>query len=390
MTHPRIYIRNPSNPIMASTIELTFLGTGSAAPSTTRNHTSIALRMDASVWLFDAGEGTQHQLMKSNVKMGKIERIFLTHLHGDHAFGLPGLMCTLTNSIGNGAGDAVENRVMHIYGPCGTRSYIRNALRSSFSHLGFQFKVHELHLPTDAGTDDSSPHDDELLGENLMLKEGHWRVHVDDKFTVVACPLVHTVATVGYVIEEAATPGKLLVERIQPSLQRNKEALAAQGTKNPMALLSRIKGGEVITLPDGEVLDPSLLTGPTRTGRKVVILGDTSCSDAIVPFAMQADVVVHEATNACLADDTKTEEEVDTSTRDHGHSTPQMAGRFANQVAAHMLILTHFSQRYKGDASEESLAVMKEIAALAVRTYGCENVLTAADLMSVEISRQPS
>ena len=111
-------------------MNITFLGTSSGVPSLTRNVSSLALKLSQSseVWLFDCGEGTQHQIMKSNIKSSQIKKIFITHMHGDHIYGLPGLLATLGLS-GNSEG-------IQIYGPSGLRSFINSALKSlSLIHI---------------------------------------------------------------------------------------------------------------------------------------------------------------------------------------------------------------------------------------------------------------
>jgi len=396
-------------------LELTFLGTGSALPSATRNHTCIALRLDAAVWLFDVGEGSQHQLMKSaNIRIGKIEKIFLTHLHGDHVFGLPGLLCTMTNAVGGGNNREEESAAvseegsesattttsskrppLQIYGPSGTRKYVRNSLKSSYSRLGLDYLVHELLLNSDEATktEEGEAHPNELQGTDLIIDTttNSWSVFEDERCSVIASPLTHTVPSIGFVVTERPAAGKLNIDLAKPILERHKDVIASQlKIKNPMSLLAKVKAGNTVSLPDGTViLSPSDVVGPPRPGRKVVVLGDTSDNELIVPFCSDADVIVHEATNAKLSSDLRTtEEEVEKTTKDHGHSTPQMAGSFAKRCGAKSLVLTHFSQRYKGDKDEASLSVMREIRDLAVREFGCDNVTTAYDFYVHDVPRR--
>lgn len=350
-------------------MELIFLGTGSAVPSASRNHSCIALRLDENMWLFDVGEGSQHQIMKCpQISLGKIEKIFLTHLHGDHVFGLPGLLCTMLNA-------SDESRpYLQIFGPAGTINYIDQVLTHTYSHLSAHYEVHEL---KELDQEDVS---DIMINESTQS----WELFDDNRCSVMACPLEHTVPTVGYVIIEKPTSGKLNMDLVRPILEANKDKL---GVKNPFSLLSKIKEGQTISLIDDTViLRPEDVLGPPRPGRKVVILGDTCHSDNIIPLAQGADVIVHEATNARLKDDPKTYDEVEKTTKDHGHSTPQMAGEFAQRCGAKKLILTHFSQRYKGDNSPESLAIMEEIKALAATKFN-STILTASDMSSFMINR---
>ena len=119
-------------------MNITFLGTSSGVPSLTRNVSSLALKLSQSseVWLFDCGEGTQHQIMKSNIKSSQIKKIFITHMHGDHIYGLPGLLATLGLS-GNSEG-------IQIYGPTGLRSFVNSSLKSSFCKLSFPLNFVEV------------------------------------------------------------------------------------------------------------------------------------------------------------------------------------------------------------------------------------------------------
>ena len=123
-------------------MELHFLGTGSAYPSPKRSSSCTALRLqNGTIYLFDCGEGSQIQLQKSTLKPGKISKIFITHLHGDHLFGLPGLLCTI------GMNGVPCKSKIDIYGPCGLRNFICTSLILSFSILPYKFQVHEIILP---------------------------------------------------------------------------------------------------------------------------------------------------------------------------------------------------------------------------------------------------
>ncbi|KIJ57051.1 hypothetical protein M422DRAFT_23164 [Sphaerobolus stellatus SS14] len=380
---------------MLTAFNLTFLGTASAQPSSTRNHSAAALRVGSQVWLFDCGESTQKQIQAAKgVKMGKIQKIFLTHTHGDHIFGLLPLMASRLN----GAGGTVEgedprpsiredDETLEIYGPQGTRAYVRGGLRWTHTHLGGKYVVHELLSPDDPdqGEEASIPLDtSEIPGKNFRIdSEGAWRdIFKDSLISVSAAPIKHSAPCVGYVVLEAPLPGKMDVSLYRPHLKRNKA---------PMSYMSRLQAGEIITLEDGTVLEPP----PRRPGRKLAILGDTFDPSPIASLAHGADLLIHEATNAYLPGidpDTKSDETVEaveTRTKSRGHSTPQMAGAFARYINAKKLILNHFSSRYRGDddVNEEARKVMEAIRSLAVSTYGSEDVLCARDWMSFEIDR---
>ena len=139
--------------------ELTFLGTSSGAPSFTRNVSSVALRLENEVWLFDCGEATQHQLMRSKLKYAKITRIFITHMHGDHIFGLPGLICAISGARtahSRSYGGSVVP--LHIIGPPGIRQFIYSSITWSRSVLGMPLIVTELRQPARASGGSPAAH----------------------------------------------------------------------------------------------------------------------------------------------------------------------------------------------------------------------------------------
>ncbi|KAI0065905.1 Metallo-hydrolase/oxidoreductase [Artomyces pyxidatus] len=381
---------------MLSAMNITFLGTASAQPSSTRNHSALALRLGGDVWLFDCGEATQHQIQRSHVKMGKIEKIFITHTHGDHIFGILALMASRLNGAGGmieegddtRAAEAADKEPLEIYGPLGTRAYIRNGLTYTYTNLGAPYVVHELRFPADPPDGDftSLPlHPSELpTGQNIAQSDGIWpNIFENELISVSAAPLRHSVPCVGYVVAEAPVPGKMDPTQYVPHLKR---------TGTPMSAMARLQQGGSMELPDGTVLH-----GPARRpGRKVAILGDTYDAAAIAALAQGADVVVHEATNAHLpgidphtkADDTY--EGVKARARSRGHSTPQVAGAFAARVGARRLLLNHFSARYAGndDVDEEAKTIMEAIKALAQQEFHGDVVCTR-DLMSIDIELRP-
>ncbi|EJD48373.1 Metallo-hydrolase/oxidoreductase [Auricularia subglabra TFB-10046 SS5] len=386
-----------------SSVELTFLGTASAQPSTTRNHSALALKLTGDTWLFDCGEATQHQIQRSrDVRMGRISKVFLTHTHGDHIFGLAPLMAAVLNGAGGTAGGVEDERVsagagappFEIYGPLGTRAYVRSALTFTHTLLEGRFVVHELRFPSDPATHDSSidaalpPHACELAGRNIAPSaDGTWRdIFSSPLISVSAAPIAHSVPCVGYVVREAPVPGRIDPAQYIPHLTRNAAAL---GLARPVSLLANIQRGETLTLPDGTVLAPP----PRRPGRVLAILGDTFDPSPIAALAQDVDVLVHEATNAYLpgvdsaTKEDETAESVEERAKSRGHSTPQMAGAFATRIGARRLILNHFSARYPGDESEGSLRVMDAIRALAQSTYDGD-VVCARDLMTFSVPKR--
>ncbi|KAJ8523541.1 hypothetical protein ONZ45_g116 [Pleurotus djamor] len=250
--------------------------------------------------------------------------------------------------------------------------------------LGSPYVVHELRSKDDPRDDEAVPcnlHTAELpTGRNFMQgTDGTWGdIYTDAAVSVAAAPIYHSVPCVGFVVTEAPVPGKMDPKKYVPELKR---------TKAPMTLMSRLQQGESVTLPDGTVLE-----GPRRRpGRKIAILGDTYDASPIEPLATDADILIHEATNAHLlgidpnTKETDTQEIVEERSRSRGHSTPQVAGAFATRIRAKKLLLNHFSARYPGDddVDDESKKIMDGIRALAQERFAGE-VICARDFMSID------
>ncbi|XP_078530931.1 zinc phosphodiesterase ELAC protein 1 isoform X3 [Lissotriton helveticus] len=205
------------------TLDVTFLGTGSAYPGPSRGASALVLRNEGECWLFDCGEGTQTQFMRSNLKAGRITKIFITHLHGDHMFGLPGLLCTVSLQ----SSTATEKQPVDIYGPVGLRSFIWRSLYISHSQLVFSYRVHELvpsadqcpseefkDLSLQNGQEDSSR---EVQGRTIHMDpiENCYTLIDDDQFIVRAFRLFHRIPSFGFAVEERARPGKLNVQKLK-------------------------------------------------------------------------------------------------------------------------------------------------------------------------------
>lgn len=273
---------------------------------------------------------------------------------------------------------------LEIYGPLGTRAYIRNCLKYTYTALGAPYVVHELRFPNDPTNDYTNlpPHRLEHIGRNIQMVDGMWSRFYDDKVvSVSACPIRHSIPCVGYVIQEGLIPGKIDPKLYVPHIRR---------TGDSMRLMTQVQMGKKVTLSDGTVLE-----GPKkRPGRKIVILGDTHNPYAIAPIAMDADLLVHEATNAHIPDvlvdnlkDEDTYASVEARAKKRGHSTPQMAGAFAQHIKTQTLILNHFSARYPGDddVNQEAARIMGAIRKLAKSKFDGE-VLCARDLWSYDIN----
>jgi ribonuclease Z len=335
-----------------SDMEVCFLGTASCLPSLTRGVSSVALRLvgkrgaGSSTWIFDAGEGTQIQMQKSWCRPSTIDKIFITHLHGDHSFGVVGLMCL----IGQNRDEPLE-----IYGPAGLRALLRVTLQLTGSRMLPPYRVIELHdvpflhqryvrEPTSACEGMYAPMDRRFKetdeGEDIYPDaDGAWRCcQTDTGITVIATAMQHTMPCVGYCVSEPKGEDRLLVELVQDIVERNKEGLRqvyGRSYKKVFKDIKALQPGQHLDMPSGEVIYADDVLVPARPGRKVVILGDTCDASSMVPFAAGADLVVHEATNAWIPGlDDKSPYAVQKDTIAHGHSTPDMAGDFARAVDA--------------------------------------------------------
>lgn len=380
---------------MPPAISILPLGTCSATPTRTRNHSSLAIILPSSdTLIFDAGEGTQHQLQKfKSLKVSQISKIFITHLHGDHLYGL----CPLLSSICNGHGGAIEGQEdprltdtgeasrpikanIEIYGPKGLREFVRTTLKLTYTHLDAWIAIHELLFPHEEDTPSNLAvcYQKEVPGKNIRPdRYGFWRdIYTNDEFSISAGEIKHSVPCVGYVLVESTLPGKIPKE-YPKILSSYHEYFRAQGITNPMTLLSALQSEKRakdipstvlsergIVLPDNSILPRPL----SRPGRKITILGDTYDPSPIIPLAMHSTVLIHEATNAYLPGFDPNTKPTDTYmmikewTMSRGHSTPEMAGHFARSIylgvseAGHVvesiLVLNHFSARYKDDEAD--------------------------------------
>ncbi|MGX7092616.1 ribonuclease Z [Hutsoniella sourekii] len=279
-------------------MEIQFLGTGAGVPAKSRNVSSLALKLlneINEVWLFDCGEATQHQILKTSLKPGKISKIFITHLHGDHIFGLPGLLSSRSFQGG-------DNQALTIYGPPGIKDFVLSSLKFSKSKLSYQLVINELNP-----------------------QGGHF--DIGHGYRCDYLPLDHGILSLGYRITEPDKEGELQIDKV-------KHAGIPEG---PMYGL--LKKGETIQLEDGRIFDGRDFIGPKQAGRVLTILGDTRQHPNIDWLAENADVLVHEGTYG------KGEEEM---AKKHFHSTVTQAAQTAKRCQVKRLYLNHISARYLG------------------------------------------
>ncbi len=277
------------------TLRATFLGTAGAVPTTARNPSSIHVNREGDEFLFDVGEGTQRQMMRYGTGFG-ISDILITHLHGDHVYGLPGLLETLefTN----------REAPLTVHGPRGSRSDLIRLITACSGEPEYPLRVNEVEA-----------------GEVVIAT---------DEYEIQAIATDHRTTAIGFVLEEADRKGRFDRER-------------AEELGVPVGpAFSRLHEGEAVELDDGTLVQPDDVVGPPRPGRKLVYTGDTRPSDTVVEAAAGADLLIHDGTFG----DEWAERAVET-----GHSSAREAGEIAARADVYELILTHISSRYGGDAS---------------------------------------
>jgi ribonuclease Z len=275
-------------------LSLTILGCHSATPRVNAFPTSQYLEINNRHFLIDCGEGTQRQMRKYKVGFSKIDHIFISHLHGDHFYGLVGLLSTY--------GILSREKELHIYGPKGIKEVTLLQLKTSQSHAKYPIIFHEL-----------KSKESELIFE-------------DDKISVRTIPLNHRVYTNGYLFTEREKPRKLHIDNIS-----NYEEIGRADYLN-------IKAGKDVELSTGEIVPNDELTLPPKKALSYAFCSDTKYKPDIIPIIKNADLLYHEAT--FLAD----REDLALKTK---HSTSKQAAQIAKDAAVKQLIVGHYSGRYK-------------------------------------------
>jgi len=289
-------------------MELVFLGTGAGVPSKNRNVSAIALTLLQElneIWLFDCGEATQHQILNTSIKPGKISKVFITHLHGDHIYGLPGFLSSRSFQGGDSP--------LTVYGPKGIKSFIQISLETTDTHLNYPLEI-------------------------IEFEEGE--ILSSDKFSVYAQKLEHRTTSYGFRIVESDQIGELLVDKLKE-----------KGIQ-PGPIYREIKENEETTLPNGEVIRREDYIGPMKKGRVLCIFGDTRYRKEHITLAKDANVLVHEATFSA--------KETELAYK-YYHSTTKEAATLARQANVKQLILTHISSRYQKNDVQTLVKEAQEI-----------------------------
>jgi len=304
-------------------LKIVLLGTSSAVPTLTRGLSSTALIREGDVFLFDCGEGTQLQLMRSGVKRSRIHSIFIGHLHGDHLYGIAGLLSTLH----------LDGREapLNVFGPEGLRVFLNAAFRTSDFKFTFKLTVQE------------------------FPRGYRGRVLDENEFYVDALPLDHSIFCLGWRFQEKDKPGVF-------NLERAEELEIPRGP-----LYGKLQHGEAITLPNGRTITPDMVLGLPRQGKSLVYCLDTQFTERSIQLADKCTALIHETTFGPDAVD---------MARERKHSTMEDAARVAHEAHAENLIATHFSSRYDG----------RQITQICDQARGVfERITLGRDLLEIDI-----
>ncbi|MEJ2241060.1 MAG: ribonuclease Z [Candidatus Bathyarchaeota archaeon] len=272
-------------------IHVIFLGTGGSVPTPKRGLSAIAIKRKNEMLMFDCGEGTQRQMIQVGVGFHKKTKIFVTHLHGDHVLGLPGLLQTMS-LLGR------KNK-LEIYGPIGIKDFINSINQTVHFTLTFPIFVKE-------------------ITEGIVCQE--------KDYTITAVNSAHIDPSLAYAFFEKHRPGRFNVNKAN-------ELGVPEGP-----LWSKLQSGKSVKLSDGRLIKPSSILGVSRPGRTIIYSGDTGPSEKIVKLAKNADLLIHEATF---------DDEMKQRAIEDGHSTPSIAAETARKACVKQLIVTHISARYK-------------------------------------------
>jgi len=277
-------------------LHVVFLGTAASVPTVARALPSVVVKRKNEVLMFDCGEGVQRQMITASVGFHRKMKVFVTHMHGDHVLGLPGLLQTMSLLD--------RQQKLEIFGPVGIKAFV-DAIRDTVQFvLTFPIEIHE-------------------------IKKGGV-ICEEKEYEVKAAQTDHVIPSLAYALIEKPRPG-----RFNP-----KKAEALGVPEGP--LWSRLQRGEKVKTPKGRVIKPEQVVGAPRPGRKIVYSGDTRPIESFLRLVEGADLLIHEAT----FDD----ELLDKAIED-GHSTPSQAAETAKKARVKRLVLTHLSSRYKNPQS---------------------------------------
>jgi ribonuclease Z len=315
-------------------MDLQFLGTGSGTPSRSRNVSALALRAEGSRrWaLVDCGEGTQHRILRAPLSLHDLDCVFITHMHGDHCYGLPGLLAS--------AGMLNRSAPLTLVGPPALRPYLDGVMATTELGLPFPLEVVDVHA---------------LDGANGAVAAG---------FTVHATPLSHRLPCWAYTFVERPLDARLDTDRLR-----------AAGVP-PSDVWGRLQRREDVTLPDGRLLRAADFLQAPRPPRRAIVAGDNDDPNLLLDEMRQADLLVHEATY--------TQAVLDKVGPGPQHSSARMVARPAAAAGLPNLVLTHFSPRYQDGEGPLSIGAVEAEA----RADYAGTLFLARDLERYRLDRQ--
>jgi len=273
-------------------LRVTFLGTAGSVPTPKRSLPAIAIQREDELLIFDCGEGIQRQMIQAGVGFHRKTKVFITHLHGDHVLGLPGLLQTMSLMD--------RERKLEIYGPPGIEAFVNAIQQTVQFNLTFTLEILE------------------IKDADIACEEREYEVR--------AVWADHVVPSLAYALIEKPRPGKF----------NPKKAKALGIPEGP--LWSKLQHGSAVKLPNGQVFKSEEVVGPQRLGRKIVYTGDTRPTENVVELARNSDLLIHDGT---------LDDELTDKAYEDGHSTASQAAEVAKKAKVAWLILTHVSARYR-------------------------------------------
>jgi len=314
-------------------MKVIFLGTSSGMPTLKRNASSVALvfKNKNKIWLWDCGEGTQQQIQKTSLKLSKLEKIFISHLHGDHLFGLPGLLAS------RGLRGGKNQSKVQIFGPEDLDIYLKETLNITKTYIPYEIEI-------------------KIIPPNLS--EGI--IWEDEDYIVRYTEVNHNMKTYAYSVEEKKDKSHFLIDK-------------ARRLNIPPGPIYRIlKEGKTAELPNGRIFQGKDFVNEIRKGRKIVFCGDTLYCENLLHLAKGADLLIHEATFS--------QKEESLAMRNF-HSTTTIAAKVAKEAQVKQLILTHISPRY----SSNNKLTITERALLVEAQCVFPQAILAEDFMEYEV-----
>ena len=315
-------------------MKVIFLGTSSGTPTLKRNVSSIALIFinKNKLWLWDCGEGTQQQIQKTSLKVSKLEKIFISHLHGDHLFGLPGLLAS------RGLRGGKNQQRVQIFGPEGLDKYLKETLNITKTYIPYEIEI-------------------KIIPPNLSAGI----IWEDEEYMVRYTEVNHSIKTYAYSVEEKKGRSHFLVDK------------ARRLNIPPGPIYRTLKEGKIGELPNGRIFQGNDFISEIKKGRKIVFCGDTTYCKNLVNLAKGANLLIHETTFS--------QQEEDLAKRNF-HSTTTIAARVAKEAQVKKLIITHISPRY-GSSNNKQLITESELLAEAQSVF--PQTILAEDFLEHEI-----